>query len=52
MNKKNVFGVMFFAGLLGLVVIGMVKLQPEKRVVEQAEVYELRGFPAVASEIR
>lgn len=52
MNKKNAVGVIFFAGFLALIVSGMVYLQPEKQKVEQEMVYELRGFPVIASEVK
>jgi len=51
MNKKNVFSVIFFAGFLALVLAGMVYLQPEKPQPQTAE-YDLRGFPALPSEIK
>jgi len=49
MNKKNTLSVLFFTGLLAVVLAGMVYLQPEKAQPQTAE-YDLRGFPALPSE--
>ncbi|NVK37127.1 MAG: hypothetical protein HWE18_04305 [Gammaproteobacteria bacterium] len=49
MNKKNTLSVLFFTGLLAVVLAGMVYLQPEKPKAQTAE-YDLRGFPALPSE--
>lgn len=50
MNKKNILGMMFFVGLLGLVLAGMVTLQPEKRTVEmESAEYIMGGFPVIPS---
>ncbi len=51
MNKKNALSVLFLASFLGLVLIGMVYLQPEKPQPQTAE-YDLRGFPSLPSERR
>jgi len=51
MNKKNAIGMLFFTGLLAVVLSGMVYLQPEKAKPQTAE-YDLRGFPALPSEIK
>ena len=52
MNKKDALSVVFFAGLLAAVIVGMVALQPDKKLVEPKMAYELKGFPALSSEIR
>lgn len=48
---KNTLGVLFFAGLLTMVLTGMVYLQPEKPQPQTAD-YDMRGFPALPSEIK
>lgn len=48
---KNTLGVIFFAGLLAIVLTGMVHLQPEKPQPQTAD-YDMRGFPALPSEIK
>jgi hypothetical protein len=50
MNKNNVFGAVFFVGLLGLVLTGMMTLQAEKTVIEvEPKAYAMGGFPVVPS---
>ena len=50
MNKKNIMGMVFFVGLLGAVLTGMMTLQPEKRAVEvEPKEYAMGGFPVVPS---
>lgn len=49
MNKKNALSVLFLASFLGLVLTGMIYLQPEKPQPQTAE-YDLRGFPSLPSE--
>lgn len=51
MNKKNAVGILFFAGVLAVVLSGMMYMQPEK-VQPQVADYEMRGFPALPSEIK
>jgi hypothetical protein len=51
MNKKNALSVLFLASFLGLVLTGMIYLQPEKPQPQTAE-YDLRGFPSLPSERR
>lgn len=51
MNKKSALSVLFLASFLGLVLTGMVYLQPEKAQPQTAE-YDLRGFPSLPSERR
>jgi len=51
MNKKNAIGMLFFTGLLAVVLSGMIYLQPEKPQPQMAD-YEMRGFPALPSEIK
>ena len=50
MDKKNLLGMLFFVGLLGFVVSGIVMLQPDKKIleVETAE-YNMSGFPVLPS---
>lgn len=51
MNKKNMLGMLFFMGLLGVVVSGMVVFQPGKKTVEaESADYVMGGFPVVPSE--
>ncbi len=52
MNKKDALSVVFFAALLVVIIVGMVALQPDKKLVEPKVAYELKGFPALSSEIR
>jgi len=48
MDKKNVLGLLFFMGLMGVVVSGMVAFQPEKQVMsEQTAEYFMSGFPVL-----
>jgi len=49
MNKRNALSVLFLASFLGLVLTGMIYLQPEKPQPQTAE-YDLRGFPSLPSE--
>jgi len=51
MNKKNAIGVLFFAGFLAVVLSGMMFMQPEKAQPMTAD-YQMRGFPALPSEIK
>ena len=51
MNKKNMLGMLFFMGVLGVVLSGMVAFQPEKRVVEmETAEYSMGGFPVIPSQ--
>jgi len=51
MDKKNVMGLLFFMGLMGVVLSGMVAFQPEKKVVEvEPTAYTMGGFPVLPSE--
>lgn len=51
MNKKNMLGMLFFMGVLGVVLSGMVAFQPEKRVIEVESLeYAMGGFPVLPSE--
>jgi hypothetical protein len=50
MNKKNVLGMAFFVGVLGVVLTGMMSLQPEKRAMQvEPKQYAMGGFPVVPS---
>ena len=49
MDKKNILGLLFFMGLLGVVLSGMVAFQPDPMEPKMAE-YDLRGFPALPNE--
>jgi len=51
MDKKNVMGLLFFMGLMGVVLSGMVAFQPEKKIVEvEPAAYTMGGFPVLPSE--
>lgn len=51
MNKKNMLGMLFFMGILGVVVSGMVAFQPDKRIVEaESPEYAMGGFPVIPSQ--
>ena len=46
MDKKDMAGSLLMLGLLGIIIFGMVKLQPEKPKVQETA-YELKGFPSL-----
>ncbi len=52
MDKKNVIGLLFFMGLLGVVISGMVAFQPDKVVGEAASAahYQLNAFPVLPND--
>lgn len=51
MNKKNALGVLFLTGFLAIVLSGMIFMQPDKAQPQTAD-YQMRGFPALPSEIK
>ncbi len=51
MDKKNVLGLLFFMGIFGVVISGMVAFQPEKTptALSQTAGGGLQGFPVLPS---
>lgn len=49
MDKKNVLGLLFFMGVLGVAISGMVAFQPDKVVYQEASSaqQELQAFPSL-----
>jgi len=49
MDKKNVLGLLFFMGVLGVAISGMVAFQPEKALYQEATStqHSLQAFPSL-----
>ncbi len=52
MDKKNILGLLFFMGLFGVIISGMVAFQPEKTAEQynranQTAESTLSGFPVL-----
>ncbi len=52
MDKKNVVGLLFFMGLLGVVISGMLAFQPDKASVkvESTAHYQMNAFPVLPND--
>jgi hypothetical protein len=54
MDKKNILGLLFFMGLFGVIISGMMAMQPEKSATQynrenQTAESTLSGFPVIPS---
>ena len=49
MDRKNLIRGAGLLGLLVLILVGMVVMQPDKRGPNYETAYELKGFPALPS---
>ena len=49
MDKKNIMGLLFFMGVLGVAISGMVAFQPEKPLYQEAKNTQqaLQAFPSL-----
>lgn len=49
MDKKNIMGLLFFMGVLGVAISGMVAFQPEKPLYQEATStqHSLQAFPSL-----